>query len=150
MDSQLLFSEAQSIVGNDGTATTSTNEVYVPQVLDHKGSSMNDRPNVSGKLFWNCVVEDQDLQAEVDGCVLTVSLYNHTATGAVASGSPIDEVSFTINNSAVAYPDGSKLFSRAIPVGQLSPYFEVKYAKATQNLSSGKVTCWIGPQIQEG
>jgi hypothetical protein len=150
MDSQLLFSEAQSIAGTSGTSTTSTNEVYIPKVKDHKGSDMSDRYNVSGRLFWNCVVEDEDLQAAGDSCALTIELYNHTATGAVASGSAIDSVVLSVANTSIDYPDGSLLFSRELPVTQLSPYFEVKYGRATQNLSKGKVTCWIGGPVHQG
>lgn len=149
MDSQLLFSESQDISGAAASNENSSNEIYLPQVLDHKEVAMNDRPNVSGRLFWNCVVEDTDLAAAGDSCALTFELYNHTATGAVAAGSVIDTVTVSVNQTS-NYPDGSLVFSRGLPQGQLSAYFEVKISRATQDLSTGAITMWIGSQPQIG
>lgn len=149
MDENLVFSESQDISGNAGTTENSTNEIYIPRGVDHKGTAENDRPNVSGRLFWNCVVEDTDLAAALDSCALKFELYNHSATGAVAGGSVIDTVDISVDATS-NYPDGSRVFSRSLPQGQLAPYYEVKVSRATQNLSTGAITMWIGGPIQEG
>ncbi len=149
MDENLVFSESQDISGNSGTNENSTSEIYIPRGVDHTGVAENDRPNVSSRLFWNCVVEDTDLAAASNSCALTFDLYNHSATGAVAGGSVIDSVTISVNQTS-NYPDGTRVFSRALPQGQLAPYYEVKISRATQNLSTGAITMWIGGPIQEG
>lgn len=149
MDAQLLLCESMSIAKNAGQSTTSTNSVYIPKPVDHKGVSMTDRPNESGRLYWNCVVEDTDLLAAVDGSVITFELFNHTAIDAVASGTAILSKVIT-ENTPSEHKDGTLLFSIPLPAGQVDPYFEMKASIATQNLSAGAVTSWIGGPVQAG
>lgn len=150
MDAQLLFSESQSIAGNAGTSTESTNIVYIPKVLDHLGASQNDRYFVNHNLFLNVVVEDTALLAAVDGCVLTIALYADTdATTVTTDGDIILTKNFTCNTPA-DQGDGYVLMSVPLPVETMKPYLAVKYTKATQNLSAGAVTAWIGTSIQQG
>jgi len=153
LDENLVFSESQDISGNAGTTENSTSEVYIPRGVDHKGTAANSRYNVSGKLFFNGVCEDTDLAAAADSCALKIELFNHSATGAVSGGAAILTVDLTIAQVASIankQKDGSLLFSVPLPVTQLAPYFEVKYSRATQNLSTGKVTVWIGGAPQLG
>lgn len=150
MDSELIFEEGWDISGSANDTDTSDNVIYLPAVTDHKGDSMNQGPNVSGRLCWNGVVEDTDLLAAVDGSVITFSLYAHTsATNVTSSGTLIDSVSITAN-TPTDHPDGTQLFCRPLPMGQIAPYLQVKRAIATQDLSTGGVTIFISPPIQQG
>ncbi|MFA5706617.1 MAG: hypothetical protein WDA41_09710 [Candidatus Neomarinimicrobiota bacterium] len=149
MDKELTFCEALDIAGVSGTDTTGTYEVYIPQVKNHKGAAIDDSPNNSGRLFWNCVVEDADLLAGTDGSTIKCDLWCHSATGAVDSGSIILTKTITAN-TPTDHPDGTLLFSLPLPAGQLDQYFEVEFTIGVQTLSTGKVTSWIGGPVQQG
>jgi len=152
MDKDMVFLESVSIAGAAATHKHSTDIVRIPAVKDHKGSAMDDRPNVSGKLYWNCVVEDEDLLASVDGSVITFYLYNgDTGTNPLVDngGAAIDSVAIT-ENTPTEHPKGTLLFSRALPQGQLHEYYDVYATVATQELATGKVTSWIGTAVQQG
>ena len=152
MDSQIVLAESESIAANAGNHKHFTNIVRIPAVVDHKGVAMDDRYNVSGRLYWNCVVEDQDMEAAVDGSIVTFYLYNGaTGTNPLIdnAGVPIDSVAIT-ENTPSEHPDGTLLFSRALPATQLKEYFDLYVTVGTQNLSTGKVTCWIGGPVQQG
>lgn len=150
MDANLLFCESFSIAGADGAHFHSTDMVYLPKGKDHKGTAIDSRYNASGKLFFNCVVEDEDMKAAVDGSVVTFYLYNG-ATGTAPlvdnGGSAIITKAIT-ENTPSEHPDGTLLFSIPLPVDQLEEYFDVYVTVATQALSTGKVTCWIGGPVQ--
>jgi hypothetical protein len=147
MDAQLLFSESQDVSANAGASVDSTNEVYIPQVNDHTETARSDRPNTSGRLYLNGVVEDTAWAG--DGAVVTITLYHHTATGAVAGGAILITVP-TITLTATGLPDGTQLFSIPLPQGTINPYLEVNVAVATANMTAAGFTCWIGNQIQQG
>jgi hypothetical protein len=149
MDAELVFGESESIAASAAGSTVLDGIVTMPQVKDHKDTLQNDRPNVSGRLHWNCVVEDEDLLAAVDGSVLTFELYNDTDTTPATGGDAILTHVVT-ENTPSEHPDGTQLFSIPLPVGQLKPYYATKVSVATQDLSTGKVTCWIGGPIQQG
>ena len=149
MDKEMVLCESMSIAKNADESTDSTYEIYIPQVKNHKGTAIDDSPNNSGRLYWNCVVEDEDLLAAAPSATITFSLYNHSATGAVAGGSVILSKAITETTTS-GHPDGTLLFSIPLPAGQLDQYFEMNVAIATQNLSKGKVTSWIGGPVQQG
>ena len=149
MDSQLLFCEELDINGVSGTDTDGTNEIEIPQIKNFKGTAINDSPNNSGKLFWNCVVEGADLLAGTDGSTIKCDLYNHSAAGAVASGSIILSKTITANTPS-EHPDGTLLFSLALPAGALGPFFQIEFTIGVQTLSTGKVTSWIRNSVQQG
>jgi hypothetical protein len=149
MDKNLVFCESTSIAAAAGASTVLTDVVYIPRGRDHKGTLTNSRYNVSGKLFWNCVVEDEDLLAAVDGSVLTFALYNDTDSTPTTGGDIILSAEIT-ENTPTEHPDGTLLFSIPLPVTQLKEYFGVKVSVATQDLSTGKVTSWIGGPPQLG
>lgn len=150
MDAQLVFCESQSIAGTAGTNTDSVDVIQLPQVLDHKNAAMNDRPNVSGRLCLNIVVEDENLAAAANNCDLTFRLYHHTApTGITAAGKQVLEHVIAVAQVS-NYPDGTKICSIPLPIRQLEPYLILNAARATQALSTGKITAWIGPAAQEG
>jgi hypothetical protein len=147
MDAELLFAESQDVSANAGASTDSTNEVYIPAVLDHIETSRSDRPFTSGNLFLNVVVEDTAWAG--DGAVVTITLYHHTATGAVASGAILMTLP-VITLTAAGLPDGTQIASVALPQGIVNPYLEMNVAVATANLTAAGMTAWIGGPIQQG
>jgi len=147
MDAQLLLAESQDVSANSGASTDTTNEVYIPAVNDHTGTSRSDRPGTSGRLFWNGVVEDTAWAGS--GAVVTITLYHHTATGAVAGGAILITVP-VITLGASGLPDGTQLFSIALPQGTINPYLEGNVAVATANMTAAGLTSWIGGPIQQG
>ena len=147
MDSQLLFSESQDVSANAAASVDSTNEVYLPQVYDHTGTAKSDRPNVSGDLYLNLVVEDTAWAGE--NAVITITLYHHTATGAVASGAILMTLP-TITLGASGLADGYQIGSFPLPQGTINPYLELNVAVATANMTAAGLTAWIGPPIQQG
>lgn len=149
MDSQLLLCEAQSIAAAAAGSTVSTNVVYIPQVVDHKGVAVNDRYNVSDRLHLNIVVEDENMLAAVNGSVVTFGLYNDTDDVPTTGGDVIVTKAIT-ENTPTEHPDGTQICSIPLPSGQLKPYFGLKTSIATQTLSTGKITAWIGGPIQQG
>lgn len=152
MDSELLLCEEMSIVADAGAHVHGTNIVYIPEVKNFKGTSGDDSPNVSGRLYWNVVVEGADILAAVDGAVVTFSLYNGaTGTAPLIDNSGVAILSKAITeNTPTEHPKGTQILSMPLPVGQLYEYFEIYVAVATQNLSTGKITSWIGGPIQQG
>lgn len=149
MDSQLLFCESMSIAAAAGAHTHGDNIVYLPAVYDHTSTAMKDRINQSGDLFWNVVVEDQDMLAAVDGSVVTFYLYN----GATGTNPLVDNGGTAILSKAITentpteHPDGTLILSMPLPVGQYEAYWDIYVTVATQNLSTGKITSWIGGQV---
>jgi len=150
MDAELLLCQELSIAAAAANHTHSTNIIYIPQVKDHKGSAMDDRPNVSGKLNLNIVVEGEDLLAAVDGSVITFALYNDAGATPVDSGGDVIITHAITENTPTEHPDGTQICSIPLPSGQLHPYFELLASIATQTLSTGKITAWIGGPIQQG
>jgi len=148
-DSQLVFTTAQAISGAAADVIVLTDQILIPQMKDHTGTATNDRPNVSGKLFWNCIVDGADLLAAVDGCVITFDLYADSDSTPTTGGTVIDSFAVT-ENTPSEHKDGTYLFSRALPNGTFSPYLGVTATLTVQALSTGKVTSWIGPPLQQG
>ena len=152
MDSQLLICEGMSIAAAAGAHVHGTNIVRINNVKDHKGVTMKDRPNVSGRLHWNVVVEDEDMKAAVDGSIVTFYLYN----GATGTNPLIDNAGVPILSKAITentpteHPDGTLILSIPLPVEQLEEYFDIYVTVGTQNLSTGKITSWIGGPVQQG
>ena len=147
MDSQLLFSESQDVSANAAASTDSTNEVYIPKVKDHTDTARVDRPATSGGLYLNVVVEDTAWAG--NGAVITITLYHHTATGAVAGGAILMTLPvITLGASGLA--DGYQIASVALPQGTINPYLEMNVAVATANLTAAGMTAWIGGPIQQG
>ncbi|MDA3834407.1 MAG: hypothetical protein PF495_13565 [Spirochaetales bacterium] len=150
MDAQLLFSEAQDITADSGNSVVSEDVVLIPQVKDHTETARNDRINQAGKLYFNVVVEDVDLLAAVDGAVVTIALMNDTDSVPTTGGDTIITKDITVNTLAANYVDGTLIMSVPLPAQTYKPYFGVLYSVATQNLSAGSVTAWIGGQVQAG
>lgn len=152
MDEQLVFCESMSIAANADAHVHGTNLVYIPQVKNFKGTAIDDSPNNSGRLFWNVVVEDEDLLAAVDGSVVTFYLYNgDTGTNPLVDNGGVAIASIAITeNTPSEHKDGTLICSIPLPAGQLHPYFDVYVTVGTQNLSAGKITSWIGGPVQQG
>ncbi|MCK5608528.1 hypothetical protein KAR91_41990 [Candidatus Pacearchaeota archaeon] len=148
LDSQLILADTQDINSGAGTVVGES-VVYIPRGVDHTGTAENDRPNVSDRLHLNVLVEGTDLLAAVDGCVLTIALMNDTDDVPTTGGDVIITQDFTVDTPS-NYPAGTQLMSVALPQGQLKEYYGILFTIATQTLSTGTVTAWIGPAIQQG
>ena len=148
IDSQLLLCDEQDINSAAGTVV-GEHVVYIPRGVDHKGVAENDRPNVSDRLHLNVVVETTDLLAAVDGSVLTIALMNDTDVVPTTGGDVILTKDFTVDTPS-NYPAGTQLMSVALPQGQLKEYYGILFTIATQTLSTGVITAWIGAPIQQG
>jgi hypothetical protein len=152
MDSELLICEEMSIAAAAGAHTHGTNIIKIPKIKNFKGTEISDSPNVSGELYWNVVVEGADLLAAVDGAVVTFYLYN----GATGTNPLIDNGGVVILSKAITentpteHPDGTLILSIPLPIGQLLEYFDIYVTVATQALSTGKITSWIGGSVQQG
>lgn len=147
-DSQLILCTEQDINSAPGTVV-GEDVVYIPQGVDHKGVAENDRLNVSNKLMLNVLVDGADLLAAVDGAVLTVALMNDSDGVPTTGGDVILTQDFTIDTPS-NYEDGTQLLSVALPQGQLKEYYGILFTVATQTLSTGKISAWIGGPIQQG
>ena len=149
-DAQLMLCDTQDISASAAASVVGESVVYIPRGVDHTGTAENDRPNVSGRLHLNVVVEDTDLLAAVDGSVVTIALYNDTDSVPTTGGDVLITKDFTVNTPAVNYVDGTQLMSIPLPVGQLKEYYGILVSVATQDLSAGAITAWIGTPIQQG
>lgn len=149
LDSQLILCDTQDVSSAAGTVV-GEHVVRVPQGVDHTGTAEDDRVNVSGDLYFNVIVEDTDLLAAVDGSVLTIALMNDDDDVPTTGGDVIITKDITINEPAVNYVAGTQIMSVALPQGQLKEYYGVLFTIATQTLSTGAITAWIGTPIQQG
>jgi hypothetical protein len=147
LDSELLFGEAIDIGSTSASASVSgTNVIYLPKVKNHKGSSVNQQPNNSGRLYLNMVVEDEALGTASGSAVVTCRLYAHTAAASYVSGDQIIEKAITVAAVAsTAYGDGVQIMSHPLPAGDIKPYLGINFAVATKKVTQGKITAWIGP-----
>lgn len=146
MDSQLLLCEELSVAAAAGASTVSTNVIYLPAPVDHKGTSIDDRPNQSGRLYFNVVVEGTALLAAVDGSVVTFALYNDTDSTPTTGGTVICSKAVTCN-TPTEHPDGTLICSIPLPATTLEAYYGMLVSVATQELSAGTVTAWIGGPV---
>lgn len=153
MDDTLLLMESAAITGSAAATVISTNNIYLPQVKDHKGTLGNDRAFLNGDMHFNCVVEDQALDASGGSATLTIRLMEHTAAitaSNLASATQVIEVPAITVTSASSPADGTLLCSIPLPPGQRKPYLAATFAIATKKITAGKVTAWIGPATQQG
>ena len=154
MDSQLLFGEAIDVGSTSAAASViSTNVVYIPQVTDHTGTSRDDRPNVSGRLHFNVVIEDEVAAGSGGTAAVTVNLANSSATitnSNLASADTLCSVVISADASGSNYPDGTQVCSIPLPTTTLEQYFAAGFTVATKPLATGKFTAWIGNAIQQG
>ena len=149
-DAQLIFATAQSVAAAAAGSTVLTDTVLIPQVKNSlTGLLTDDRPNVSGDLCWNAIVDGASFAAAVNGAVVTFELWADSDATPTTGGTVIDTFAFT-ENTASTHLDNSYLFSRRLPLGTYGPYLGVKVGIAAQALSTGTVSCWIGPPLQQG
>lgn len=150
-DAELLFGDSIDLGGINAAANADgTNTIWIPQVVDHKGNAMNDRPFEGGRLMLNVVVVDEDLDAATSGAELTMRLFNHTARASMtASGDQImEQKMLTIDDAGANYPIGTVIWQAPLPAGPLKPYFGINFAVAAQNMNAGKVHAWISDSHQ--
>lgn len=148
-DDQLDFATGLSIAAAAGGSTVLTDVINLGALKTHTGTALLDRPNVSGRLHWNCIVDGEDLLAAVDGAVLTFELYADSDETPTTGGTVILSKAIT-ENTPSEHKDGTQLFSIPLPITPFGQYLGVKVGVATQALSTGKVSCWIGPPLQQG
>ncbi len=147
MDNELIFGEAQDVTG--GATVDSSDNVYIPQVEDGKNNNENDRPNVSTNLCLNVVVEDEDLLAGSSNRTCSIKLYaDSDDTNITTDGDMVLQFDFTVNSGTSNYPDGTRICSLPLPVNQLKPYLQAQFAESNNDISTGKLTWWIGPPHQ--
>jgi len=154
MDAQLLFGEAIDLGSTSASATVvSTNNVLIPQVTDHLGAATNDRPNVSQGLNFNAVIEDEVLAGSTSAATVTMNLLNYSAAitaSNMASATTLISKVLAADVSGSNYPDGTQIISQGLPNTILMPYFAVTFKATVAKVATGKVTAWIGNQIQQG
>lgn len=148
MDSQLLLCESLSIAANVGQNTVATNVIDLGALLNHKGAALTAKPNVGQRLNLNIVVEDEDLAAALDSSAVTIELYADTDETPTTGGDVIASKVLTVTATS-NYPDGTQICSIPLPNGEIKRYLGLKATIATQNLSTGKITAWIGSPIEQ-
>lgn len=148
-DDQLDFCTALSIAAAAAGSTVLTDVIDLGALLTHTGAALTDRPNVSGRLHWNCIVDGEDMLAAVDGSVATFELYADSDSTPTTGGTVILTKAIT-ENTPTEHPDGTQLFCIPLPITPFGRYLGVKVSIATQTLSTGKVSCWVGPPLQQG
>jgi Bbp16 len=149
MDAQLLFCESQSHAAAAASATVSTNVVDLGAHFDHTGAALTDPAFLNGSMCLNVVVEDEDLAAGADSAAVTMELYADSDDTPTTGGDVILSKVLSVTQ-ATNYPDGTQLWCARLPVSALKRYLGFKTSVATQALSTGKITAWIGPPIQQG
>lgn len=149
MDSQLLLCESMSIAAAAGGSTVSTNVIDLGALVTHTGAALTDPVNVSGDLYLNIVVEDEDMLAAVDGSVVTFELYADSDTTPTTGGDVIITKAIT-ENTPSEHKDGTQILCQALPINPIKRYLGLKVSVATQTLSTGKITAWIGHPIKQG
>lgn len=147
MDSTLVFAEALDISDLTAYAAVNfTNVVDLGAIVDHKGSALSTRANVTGAMALNIVVEDTALAGN-GSTTVTFSLYDHSTITPWTGGRKLME--FTITVSATSHPDGTQICSLPLPAMALSRYLGVTSLVAAGDLTAGAVTAWLGPVTQQ-
>jgi hypothetical protein len=145
LDAYNRFSDAQDISGNAGTAENSTNVLDLDQAagVDWKGTSRTPDPSAGGHNPIIRVKVVTAFVAAVDGCVLTIYLYEHTAAASIDSGNIIAQSpAITVNIAGQAV--GTILWEVAIPSDKITErYVGLHYTRATQNLTTAAVDAAI-------
>lgn len=147
MDAELVFGESMAIGTTAGT-TVFTNVIDLGAIIDHKGASLQNRINLGDNMALNIVVEDADILAAVDGSVVTFRLYDDTDTVPTTGGRQLLEFAITAN-TPTEHPDGTQICSLPLPAMKVNRYLGMSVEIATQNLSTGKVTAWLGSVAQQ-
>lgn len=145
-DDLLIFDTEKSIAVNSGQTVVLTSVIPNPVITKYDGTTGNGRRGMQGDIFFNVVVEGEDVAAAADGAVVTVALMHDTDATPTTGGDTLLSFSFTAN-IATAQPDGTVLASMPLPLAEIKPYLGVLVSVATQNISTGKITAWLGSPI---
>lgn len=157
MDANWLFGESFDCSLTAGQSTVFTNVIDMGSHLDHKGNAISPAGGnlfQSGKSFLNIVVEDIAFVADADGSVVSFILYEHTSATTPSSGNEIWRHTITVNMDSSetatgrSYVDGTLIVSAPLPARNLERYLGLYVSVATQTLSTGSATAWIGPPAQ--
>jgi len=147
-DLYTTFGDGDDITANAGAGTQSANVWDLDQAAGKEWKYKFDGTSTRTPDPWtggNGPIEvkvSTALAAAVDGCVLTIYLYEHTAATSIESGNIIAQSpAITINSAATgATAVGTVLWRFYIPQDKITErYVGLYYAIATQNLSAGAV-----------
>lgn len=141
IDSELIFSNAQSVAGTSETIT-GTNIVDLGSLKDHKGNALSGVVNVTGAMALNIVVTTA---LAGNTAVVTFKLFDHSTTNPSA-GRQLITLAVTLGVSG--YPAGTQICSIPLPSMKLGRYLGFYVAIETATLS-GNVSAWIGPVHQQ-
>lgn len=146
IDAKHIFSEAQSVVLNAGAAAQATNVFELVAGEDPWGTTKYADPSVLGKMRV-VVKASTALVAAVDGAVITVSVYSHTAATNIQTGTLLASKATTINTTGGAI--GDLLADLMIPQNtNTKQYIGVYYSVATQNISAGAVDAYLTDHVE--
>lgn len=152
IDSKLLLSDAQDIGALTASSDTdSTNVIDLTIGENPFGTAKIADPSAGGRMRIVARVVEEELAAAVDGAVLTLSLFEHTAASSVASGNLIAATApLTVNTTGTGgVPIGTVLMDMTIPVGVVGErYLGGNFNVITQALGSGKIQWEITDHIE--
>jgi hypothetical protein len=137
----------QSMAINAAANAISTNVIQLPTGVDWKGNTIYPGPHRLGMNRVLCKV-DTKLVAAVDGAVLTVAVYTHSAATSIDSGTLLASKDITVNIDGPAV--GTILADLMLPQdATYLQYLGVDYSVATQNISSGAVDCMLVKEVEK-
>lgn len=150
-DNDLIFSDEQSAALNAGVNADSTNNIRLAAGEDYLGNTKYADISALGEMRLLVTVEDTALAAAVDGAVLTIGLYNHTAASSFASGTKLLEKSVTVNTAGTgATAIGTVLIDLGIPIDEITKeYLGLDIDVATQNISAGKISAMLVDHVEK-
>jgi hypothetical protein len=144
MDAKHVFSDEQTVALNAGANANSTNVWSAATGKAEFDSTTAKYADFStlAEMRILVTVEGEALAAAVDGAVLTIAVYEHTAATSIDSGNVILTKDITVNTAATgATAIGTVLADFILPQGEIDEkYLGLDYSVATQNISTGKVT----------
>lgn len=149
-DSKLLFSEAQSISPAAGAADVSTNTLNLGTLKDKRQSTIQNQIGRSGRVKINVQVEGTAVKAAGAG-TLAIKLYTKASASSMTSGTLLatSKLITTANNSTTL-PDGTVLWQASVPAAGMLQYCALAYEAASNNITAGQVTAWLGLDYETG
>ena len=112
------------------------------------GDTIYQRPGEGGRLVWNIVCEDADF-AGTTGAVVTFSLVTDSVDTLDSTQRVIATHTVTMANTTADPDDGDIIARIPIPATQaFLRYVGTMVTIATQNMSAGKATTWLGQMAE--
>ena len=149
-DAKQLFSSAQSISPNAGAADVSTNTLNLGTLEDKRNSTLQNQIGRTGMMQITAQVEGTAVKAAGAGTLL-VKLYTKASASSMTSGTLIATAeAVTTANNSTSNPDGTVLAQFSVPAKGMLQYCALAYEAATQNVTAGQVTAWLGRDVEAG